>query len=527
MVFKNRTISRDPIAAFRGGGPSVSPTIPTTSPIDHKVQKPITTLSTDTILQARSTSSLKRQGSISVVGGGILKKESRHHHHHHHHHPPESGINNDDSSLYSIGTFDDGGFHANNIESRTDDNDTIVRGSVDTNNILLDNSERRVRWGKGVKAGSRHGCGVGIGVERGCGGGGGVTAFYNGLITNLNVINDKLDSGMLQLNTRMEGLSMKACSGTQCGTQHVNDDIVSSEAVNEENDLIYSPKDEMLVTMLETRDAIRASSDAIVSSRDAINEEMRESRQCIEESRGIMSDCREAIIQSNNIAKMAREEELMKLTSPKNKHFTFDQLGGPSGSSRRVAKYRHSIETGMGDVNVLSPTQQDPFSSSSMHAHQRSPRGAMLRSYHPSHGAKGGTSPSNAVDVPTSILRKDRRSSSSSAALPTYVNTTSSRARQLLVTATGRRYKDKKQYRTTNVSVKNADKHFTSTSRYNNNYNTSTKPSTSSSSSKKKKKKKNMSSLVIGGLKKPLKFMSHGVKSNLKTRGPKLVLTWT
>ena len=519
MVFKNRSI-RDPIAAFRGGsGPSVSPTIPTTttSAIDHKVQKPITTLSTDTILHARSTSSLKRQGSIGVVGGGILKKESRHH--------PERSINNDDSSLYSIGTFDDGGFHANNIESRTDDNDTIVRGSVDTNNILLDNSERRVRWGKGVKAGSRHGCGVGIGVEHGCGGGGGgVTAFYNGLITNLNVINDKLDSGVLQLNTRMEGLGMRACSGAQCGTQHVNDDIISSEVVNEENDLIYSPKDEMLVTMLETRDAIRASSDAIVSSRDAINEEMRESRQCIEESRGIMSDCREAIIQSNNIANMAREEELMKLTSPKNyKHFTFDQLGGPSG---RVAKYRHSIETGMGDVNVLSPTQEDPFSSS-MHAHQRSPRGAMLRKYHPSHGAKGGTSPSNAADVPTSIHRKDRRSSSSSAALPTYVNTTSSRARQLLVSATGRRYKDKNQYRTTNVSVKNADKHSTSTSRYNNNNNTSTKPSTSSSSSKKKKKKKNMSSLVIGGLKKPLKFMSHGVKSNLKTRGPKLVLTWT
>ena len=146
MVFKNRSI-RDPIAAFRGGGPSVSPTIPTTtattSTVDHKVQKPITTLSTDTILHARSTSSLKRQGSIGVVGGGILKKESRHHHHHH----PESSMNNDDSSLYSIGTFDDGGFHANNID-RTDDNDTIVRGSVDTNNILLDNSERRVRWGK-------------------------------------------------------------------------------------------------------------------------------------------------------------------------------------------------------------------------------------------------------------------------------------------------------------------------------------------------------------------------------------------
>ena len=545
---------------------SLVPTIPV---VDHKVQKP----NRDGPDPFASAPLQRSEGSIGVGANtpksgiaGILKQSS---------HSPTPGTNADDSSLESIGVID--GFHNTATNNKNDIDDPIIVDRLEVNGNDNDTyaastilsatpseKRRRVRWGAGVKA-PKHGCGSGMV---------GLTNMYQGLISNL-------DQSAQRLNKGLEGLGMKCVGGGRvlcgaCGSSVTNcrdgsvlgacrcSNCGLGEGAVETNDLASAdqeeqPQDEQTQMLVETRNAIQESRDAIVASHNALMDsytEMRETRQCVEESRDVMNGCREAIIQSNNIAVLAKEEELMKVTG--GKAFTFDNLGRAIASDKDVErrrdgggmyyepsaieKYRHSssrasinnVEAGMGDnvVNVVSSyggathVVEDPFSAS-MHAHQRSPRvagsprGAAVPPPTPS-SPKGDN-----AKVPTSILKKNRRRAGHNNAAAQQQRSTPSHPTTRIASRAVRRRgvgtSHNKTFTTKNVSVKRQTH-----TKHEEQHEAPAAQDQQQHRHGKKKKKGSVSRLVIGGLKKPLKFMSHGVKAHMKTRsGPRRVLALT
>lgn len=440
----------------------------------HKVQTP-NIHRPDAILLARSGEEplTRREGSIGVNGRNVDRSSS-------------NLLNiKSDSSLESIGVID--GFN-NDVSNAT--NATVVDNSVRTSSILRniaaddDNTtttfeKRKVRWGPRTKA-PRHGCGINSS---------GAIQFadlYKGIVD----ISSTLGKSAQQLGERIDVMGMACASEGEflrgeclnaydaaCGNNVSGEEMGDCHFSKEDNSLIYS-SDNPWRMLPETRGGIQESRDAL----DSYDNNMRESRQCFEESRYAISDGNAFIPQSLH-------------GSMPSEHFTFNEYGGSKtnrndfvASSSRAPRQKaqrsyfyspssnrasmNNIETGMGPtVNMMSPT------------FHRSPRTYGFDSPH-----------SNTNLSPVSILKKNqsRYASSGTSAFPT--------------TTGDARVKLRQSPRASNSSGKVP----TPTS------STTRRPSPSTRGKTKKSRR------VLGGLvKKSLKIMSLGTKSQLKTSSPK------
>jgi len=109
----------------------------------------------------------------------------------------------------------------------------------------------------------------------------------------------------------------------------------------------------------------------------------------------------------------------------------------------------------------------------------------------------------------------------------TTMATTTGRAKQLVGGRTRNKDKRYRNFTTKGVTIKNHSKNSSSTDR---NMPAQAQPQPQDKHNKTKTRtnnKKKISRLVITGLKKPLKLMSHSVKSSLISRGPKRILAIT
>ena len=446
----------------------------------------------DPILRARSGEepAMKREGSIGVSAKNVNSS---------------SNVNildmKSDSSLESIGVFE--GFHNHNQSSTAniapivDEYRTsgILGSSSNTfdDNATNTSEKRKVRWGPSTKA-PQHGCGINSS---------GAIQFadlYKGIVD----ISSTLGKNAKKLGDRIEVMGMTCASEGQvlrgeCSNAFdavCGDNVGDGEnmggcryTVEEDNSLIYS-SNHCGEGGLFKRDATTEKRDAIKESRDALDsyDNMRESRQCFDEPRCGFNDGTSFITQGNRVATPSQ-------------HFTFSEYDGSRtnqndvvASSRRVAtrekaqrSYFYSsssnrasmnnIETGMGaTVNMMSPT------------FHRSPR------------VSGIDSPANnnTKMSPVSILKKNqgRYASSGTSTFPT--------------TTGDARVKLRKSPRASNYSGKSPRPTSSMT--------TATLPA-------RGKKKSSSSRRVLGGLmKKSLKLMTIGTKSQLKNSYPKSAL---
>lgn len=448
----------------------------------RKVQTP-NRYGLDPILRARSGEEpIRREGSIGVTGknnnicsmNNILNIKS-------------------DSSLESIGIFE--GFQNESTNSNytpiIDDSVRTPKATVQGNSTFDDNAtttseKRKVRWGPSTKA-PQHGCGINSSGSMQ------LADLYQGIVD----ISSTLGKSAQQLGEKMEVMGI-ACAtegqvirgectnafGAACG-----DDCISGKAggchysKEEDNSLIYSSnnygraKHFKRETAPEKRDRIKESRDAIDSY-----DHMHESRECFEEHRYAFNVGKPFITEGNHVC------------MPSN-HFTFNEYDEDRTNQNdyvtglsRVASQKaqrslfysptsnrtsmNNIETGMGaTVNMMSPT------------YHRSPRTFGIDSPY-----------NNAKKSPVSILKKNQSR---------YVST---RASTFPSTTGDARVKLRNSHGNSNFSGKPP---------------TRTSSTTSASPTRDKKKKKNTTGRVFGGLvKKSLKFISHGTKSQLKSARP-------
>lgn len=440
----------------------------------HKVQSP-NNYGLDPILRARSGEEpIRCEGSIGVTNRYNYINTSS-----------SKNILNikSDSSLESIGVFE--GFHNEPSNSNTM---PIFGDSVRTSMILGDTTcddnatttseTRKVRWGPSTKA-PQHGCGINSSGSMQ------LADLYQGIVD----ISSTLGKSAHQLGERIEVLGM-TCSAegqvlrgecTNAFDAACGDNLNGSRAGGfqsyreEDNSLIYTSnncvKEEPYKREIapEKRDAMKESRDALDSY-----DKMRESREGLEEPR-------------------------YELNDDKSKHFTFNEYYGErtdkdeyvTGSSRTARlKQRpyfysptsnrasmNNIETGMGTtVNMMSPT------------YHRSPRTFGIDSPY-----------NNATKSPVSILKKtqSRYVPSGTSMFPS--------------TTSDERVKLRKSPRTSDFSGKPPTPTLSTM--------------TTSPTRGKMMRKKNTSRRVLGGLvKKSLKIMSVGTKSQVKNSYPKSTL---
>lgn len=442
----------------------------------HQVQTP-NIHRPDAILLARSGEEpvTRREGSIGVNGRNVNRSSS-------------NLLNiKSDSSLESIGVI--AGFNndtSNATNAPVVDNSvrtsSILRNStVDDDNTTTTSEKRKVRWGPSTKA-PRHGCGLNSS---------GALQFadlYKGIVD----ISSTLGKSAQQLGERIEVMGMACASEGEflrgecvnaidatCTNNNISgEDAGDCHYSKEDNSLIYS-SDNPWRMLPEKREGIQESRDAL----DSYDNNKRESRQCFEDSRYAINDGNAFINQSRH--------------SMPSEHFTFNEYGGGNSnqngfvaSSSRVPRQKaqrsyfyspssnrasmNNIETGMGPtVNMMSPT------------FHRSPRTYGFDSPH-----------SNTKLSPVSILKKNqsRYATSGTSAFPT--------------TTGDARVKLRQSPRASHSYGKSPTPTPTSSS---------TRLPSPSTRGKMKKSRR-----VLGGLvKKSLKLMSIGTKSQFKPSSTK------
>mmetsp|Transcript_15964 Transcript_15964/g.33722 ORF Transcript_15964/g.33722 Transcript_15964/m.33722 type:complete len:575 (-) Transcript_15964:250-1974(-) len=562
MVFKSKRKNVDLVMAMRG---VVATDIDTTKD-QHKLQSP--RAGPDPVLQARS---LEQKGSLGPIGvnqiagtnpkplsaspiptntkkepkrnAGILKEGRLTPQ------PPPSGQfsqppppgrffpeggkgDNDDSSLESIGYFD--GF----TEDAIPDDDTTTVGV----NTLSSEAQRRVRWEPGVKSGSR---------RSGCN----YTMSINGLIDNFSQIMmknvTKLDGSARRLGRGLEGLGMKCASGgsgnmcdalgevgptlptsPKCYKCGINDGLdgglFSFESVSMSSKLSKRKKEGSMSSGSRGEGANQDKVDGDKENNNGDNDEKRlmcqamletneaESREYFDDSRKVANELREAA----EAMSKATERQLSQQQSKMRGGIEFIALKkGPESQRASVNNTELSIDNGL----YTSP-DEDPFSAS-MHANQLSPRSILKKKRSFGGGIQGDLQLASPSPKPltstrgTTILSPISSLSAASNNVNNRRHHTSSSSKHH-----GRRNKDKRHNHTT-FTTKTA-----STSGKGKKSSSRNKPdATAVPSEAPKKKKKNISRLVMGGLKKPMKFVAKGVKSSMRNhpRRPKTILALT
>jgi hypothetical protein len=446
----------------------------------HKVQTPNRN-GLDPILRARSGDEpVRREGSIGVTGknnnigssNNILNIKS-------------------DSSLESIGIID--GFQN---ESTIANNTPIIDDSVRTptarvkgntsfdDNATTTSEKRKVRWGPSTKA-PQNGCSINSSGSMQ------LADLYQGIVD----ISSTLGKSAQQLGEKMEVMGMAcvneghvlrgecanafdAACGDNCSSGKAGGCHYSKE---EDNSLIYSSNHYGMAELFQ-RDTAPEARDGIKESRDALDsyDHMRESRESFKDHGYALNDGNPLITEGNHVS------------MPSN-HFTFNQYDGDGTNqnyyvtrSSRVDRQKaqrsyfysptlnrspmNNIETGMGvKVNMMSPT------------YHRSPRTFGIDSPY-----------NNAMKPPVSILKKNQSRYVSTGAM--FPSTTGDVRVKLRTSPRNSSFPGKPPTRTS---------------------------LTASASPSREKKKKNTSRRVLGGLvKKSLKFISHGTKSQLKNARP-------
>ena len=367
-------------------------------------------------------------------------------------------------------------------------------------------SPKSVRWSKGVKSATTAGCNPGASF-----------ISMKSLIADMSAMTTKgfkkLDSKAHQLRGGLEGLGMTCnggggannlstmmmcsacnnacdssgigcrggCTKLRCGAGSNVDN--SSSFMEEDNDLVFKEKSDDENTDTNKRGNALDTRKGLKDMRNEMRDGLKDMRTDVESSRGALNECREAMLQPNNVYQaMASVNSSRFAEKPGDKIMYARQHQYAHSTSLRESAY--NIETGMGNETLVM-SNEDPFSSS-MHANQRS------------HRASAGR--------PRSILRKSssRSPTVKSPRSPRVPTSGSNNVMRTSKTLLGRRNKDKR------FATKNA------TSRTSNDMN-SDKRVLQERTTQKKKKKKSISRLVIGGLKKPMKLASQGVKAKMKS----------